>query len=114
MRRAYLQDEIPPPPPSLVFPLFHPVLPSIEMLLGAFNIFLSNWQTSLKIQYLLTLKISLSCGIRLSNFFSPTSFLTFPAYTTLRPKGAMSQRARALAHSVYAVLGEAVAFSLYL
>jgi len=25
---AYPQDEIPPPPPSFVFPLFHPVLPS--------------------------------------------------------------------------------------
>jgi hypothetical protein len=44
----HLQDEIPPPPPSFVLPLFHPVLPSIEMLLGAFSIFLS---TKLKRSY---------------------------------------------------------------
>jgi len=40
-------------------------------------------------------------------FFNFGQFhITFPAYTTLRPKGAMSRRARAIARSVYAVLGE--------
>jgi len=39
--------------------------------------------------------------------------LTFQAYTTLRPKGVMSRRARALARSVYAVLDEVARRSIF-
>ena len=40
-------------------------------------------------------------------------YTTFPAYTTVRPKGAMSRRARALAGSVYAELSEVAYYSFF-